>query len=48
LERLARDKDSCLLGPFVSYEENKVLYITTLDCIHNISFFGNFQMGLIS
>jgi hypothetical protein len=27
LERLARDKHSSLLGPFVSYEENEVLWI---------------------
>jgi hypothetical protein len=27
LERVARDKHSSLLGPFVSYEENKVLRI---------------------
>jgi hypothetical protein len=31
LERLARDKDSSLLGPFVSYEENEVLGIRTLE-----------------
>jgi hypothetical protein len=27
LERLARDKHSCLLGPFVSYKENEVLQV---------------------
>jgi hypothetical protein len=30
LERLARDKHSSLLGPFVSYKENEVLLIRFL------------------
>jgi hypothetical protein len=30
LERLARDKHPNLLGPFVSYEENEVVYIQPL------------------
>jgi hypothetical protein len=29
LKRLARDKHSSLLGPFITYEENKVLQIRT-------------------
>ncbi len=27
LERLSSDKDSSLLGQFLSYEENKVLFV---------------------
>ncbi len=30
LERLARNKQSSLLSPFVSYEENEVLWISTI------------------
>ncbi len=30
LERLDKDKHSSLLGPFLSYEENEVLWIQTL------------------
>ncbi len=30
-ERLARDKHSSLLGPFITYEENKVLQILPVD-----------------
>ncbi len=29
-EKLDKDKHSCLLGPFVSYEENEVLWIQLL------------------
>jgi hypothetical protein len=42
LERLARDKQSSLLGRFVSYEENEVLSIwhcvvfTPLHLLHNL------------
>ncbi len=35
LERLVSDKHSSLLGTFVSYEENEVVYIWYW-CIHNI------------
>jgi hypothetical protein len=31
------DEHSRLLGPLVSFEENKVLRILSLSCIHNTS-----------
>jgi len=36
LERLARDKHYSLLGPFVSYEENEVLLIWTLEPVQHV------------
>jgi hypothetical protein len=36
LERLARAKHSSLLGPFMSYEGNKVLWIRPQRLVQNI------------
>jgi hypothetical protein len=36
LERLARVKHYSLLGPFVSYEENEVLLIWTLEPVQHV------------
>ncbi len=38
LETLASDKHPSLLGPVVSYEENAVLWIQSMDHIHNTLF----------
>jgi hypothetical protein len=35
---LSRDEHSSLFGPFGSYEENEVLRIRSLGCIHNTSY----------
>ncbi len=37
LERLAKDKYSSLLGPFVSYEEKEMLRIRTLTFLTKVS-----------
>ncbi len=39
LKRFARDKHSSLSGPFISYEENEVLWMQLLVQIQNTSFF---------
>jgi hypothetical protein len=40
LVRLARDKYSGLLGPFISYEENEVFYIWTMgSCSQHFIYF---------
>jgi hypothetical protein len=38
LERLANEKHSRLLSPFISYEENEVFKYCSRDHIHNTSF----------
>ncbi len=38
LEGVAKDKDSSLLGPLVSYEENEMLWRNSIGWIHSISF----------
>jgi hypothetical protein len=43
---LAKDKQSCLLVPFVSYKENKVLFIEPL--FKALHYLWNFRMGPIN
>jgi hypothetical protein len=42
-ERIASDQHSRLLGPFMSYWENTVLWIRPWNCIHNILFFVTYE-----
>ncbi len=47
-ERLATDEHSGFLGPFVSYEENELLWINYQVVFTIIQFLCNLQMGPIS
>jgi hypothetical protein len=48
LERLARDKHSNLLGPFVSYEETEVLLIWPQEFAHKVGHFKVFHSSLLA
>ncbi len=48
LEKLARDKHSSLLGPFIGYEENELLWVRPQDLFITLHFITNLYMGPIT
>ncbi len=49
LARLAKEKHSSLVGPFISYEENEVFWKLLLEAyLQHYIFFESYEMGQIS
>ncbi len=47
--RIAKEKHSSLVGPFVSYEENEVFWKLLLEAyLQHYIFFESYEMGQIS